>query len=99
MRVVTPTEALGVETLPLALSVAQAATLLGVSKQTLYRAINAGEWEALTVNGRLVIPTRPLLAKLGYNLDGNQEPPGASDGNARKPAARTRSKAPPECLP
>lgn len=68
MRVAAPADVLDLEDLPLALSVLQAATLLGVSKQTMYRAIKAGEWDALTINGRVVLPTRPLLAKLGCDV-------------------------------
>ncbi len=51
--------------LPLTLTVAEAAVLLRVSRQTMYRSIERGEWPTLKVNGRIVIPTHGLLARLG----------------------------------
>jgi excisionase family DNA binding protein len=44
------------------LSVAGAARLLGMSGVTLYRAIQAGEFPAIKVRGRYVIPSRALDA-------------------------------------
>jgi excisionase family DNA binding protein len=44
------------------LSVATAAGLLGMSQVTLYRAIQAGEFPAIKVRGRYVIPSRAVDA-------------------------------------
>lgn len=63
--VMTPEEALGVDKLPPALTARQAADLLGVSKQTIYRAHEDGEIQGLKVRGRLVIASQPLLEALG----------------------------------
>lgn len=41
---------------PLFLSVAEQAAELGVSEVTLYRAIKAGEFPAVRIRGRLIIP-------------------------------------------
>lgn len=43
-------------------SVAFAARATGMSKMTLYRAIAAGEFPAVRVRGRLIIPARALDA-------------------------------------
>src|SRR5689334_22392955 len=43
-------------------SVAAAARILGMSEVTLYRAIRAGEFPAVKVRGRYVIPARALDA-------------------------------------
>ena len=61
-------EVLGVERIPPTLTVQQAALLLGVSKQTLYRAVDAGELAHLKVRGRVVLAARPILEAL--ELDG-----------------------------
>ena len=58
---VSPEEILGVERLPLTLTVAQAAKLVGVSRPTMYRAIEEGEFPHLKVRGRLMVPTNRLL--------------------------------------
>jgi excisionase family DNA binding protein len=42
------------------LSVAAVAELLGVSDVTLYRAIQAGEFPAVKIRGRYVIPARAI---------------------------------------
>lgn len=65
-RVATPSEILGLDPLPPTLTVQQAAQLLGVSKQTVYRAITADEIHAITVRGRIVVATRPLIEALGW---------------------------------
>lgn len=44
------------------LSVPQVARLLGTSKMTIYRAIAAGEFPAVRIRGRLIIPARALDA-------------------------------------
>ena len=41
-------------------TVAQAAKLLGLSEPTLYRAIRAGEFPAIKVRGRYVVPARAI---------------------------------------
>jgi len=38
----------------------QVATLFGTSPMTIYRAINAGEFPAIRIRGRLVIPARAI---------------------------------------
>jgi excisionase family DNA binding protein len=43
-------------------SVAQTARMVGVSDMTLYRAIAAGEFPAVRIRGRLVIPARAVHA-------------------------------------
>lgn len=65
MTVSSPEEVLGVATLPPALTAQQAADLLGVSKQTVYRSFEDGELQGLKVRGRLVIASKPLLEALG----------------------------------
>lgn len=64
--VTTPAEALGLDRLPATLTVAQAATLLGVSRQTVYRALEAGELKGLRIRGRMVISTQPLVEAMGW---------------------------------
>lgn len=64
--VISPAETLGFERLPATLSVAQTATLLGISRQSVYRAANAGEIKSLKVRGRLVIATQPLVDAMGW---------------------------------
>jgi excisionase family DNA binding protein len=41
-------------------SVAEVARMLGLAPMTLYRAIHAGEFPAVKIRGRYVIPTRAL---------------------------------------
>jgi excisionase family DNA binding protein len=43
-------------------SVAQAARMIGVSDMTLYRAIAAGEFPAVRIRGRLIIPAKAVEA-------------------------------------
>jgi len=62
---ISPAEILGLDQLPLTLTVAQAAKLVGVSRPTMYRAIEQGDFPHLKVSGRIVVPTTPLLTKLG----------------------------------
>ena len=68
-RVATPQEVLGLEVLPPSLTALQAARLLGVSKQTIYRAVADGELQGMKLRGRLVVATRPLLDTLGFGGD------------------------------
>jgi excisionase family DNA binding protein len=41
-------------------SVSQTARLLGMSQMTLYRAISAGEFPAVRIRGRLIVPARAI---------------------------------------
>jgi len=41
-------------------SVAEAALMLGMAPMTLYRAIHAGEFPAVKIRGRYVVPARAL---------------------------------------
>jgi excisionase family DNA binding protein len=41
-------------------SVAQAARLLGMSTMTLYRAINGGEFPAVRIRNRLIVPAKAI---------------------------------------
>jgi excisionase family DNA binding protein len=41
-------------------SVAQAAEILGTSAMTLYRAISAGEFPAVRIRGRLIVPAAAI---------------------------------------
>ena len=43
-------------------SVAQVARMLGMSTMTVYRAIAAGEFPAIKVRGRLIVPARAIEA-------------------------------------
>lgn len=70
----SPAAALGLPHLPPTLTVAQAATLMGVSRQTVYRAHQAGEIPGLKVRSRLVIPTAPLLDALGLAAEDDSVP-------------------------
>ena len=45
---------------PRFLSVASAARALGTSPMTLYRAIQAGEFPAVRIRGRLIVPAKVL---------------------------------------
>ena len=44
------------------LSVAEVAEQLGISEVTLYRAINAGEFPAVRIRGRLIVPAKVVQA-------------------------------------
>lgn len=41
-------------------SVAEVARMLGMSEMTLYRAIHAGEFPAVRIRGRLIVPAKAL---------------------------------------
>lgn len=43
-------------------SVAEMARILGMSPMTVYRAINAGEFPAVRIRGRLIVPARAVDA-------------------------------------
>lgn len=66
VSITTPEELLGVDVLPPTLSAERASRLLGVSKQTIYRAVESGEMKGLRVRGRLVVSTRPLADAMGW---------------------------------
>lgn len=57
MPIQTPAEVLGVEKLPPTLTISQTAEVLGVSRQTLYRSIAAGETPSIAVRGSLRVPS------------------------------------------
>lgn len=50
------------QTLPRFLSVSAVARMFGVSDVTLYLAIAAGEFPAVRIRGRLIVPTRAIEA-------------------------------------
>ncbi|GAA4989152.1 hypothetical protein GCM10025792_41740 [Pseudonocardia tropica] len=55
----------GTETVPVAprfYSVAKVAELLGMSPMTVYRAIAAGEFPAVRIRGRLIVPAKAIEA-------------------------------------
>lgn len=52
------------------LSVAEQAMQLGVSEVTLYRAIKAGEFPAVRIRGRLIIPIGAVQAMVDAALAG-----------------------------
>lgn len=41
-------------------SVSEVAAMLGTSEMTLYRAINAGEFPAIRIRGRLIVPAKAI---------------------------------------
>jgi excisionase family DNA binding protein len=45
-------------------SVAEAARLFGMSEMTLYRAIHAGQFPAVRIRGRLIIPAKAIDAMI-----------------------------------
>ena len=49
-------------TAPKFYSVAQAAAMFGMSPMTLYRAIAAGEFPAVRIRGRLIVPAQAIEA-------------------------------------
>ncbi len=53
-------------------SVAQTAQLLGMSEMTLYRAISAGEFPAVRIRGRLIIPARAIDEMVDAALAGGR---------------------------
>ncbi|MGI8815325.1 MAG: helix-turn-helix domain-containing protein [Pseudonocardia sp.] len=50
-------------------SVAEVAEISGISSVTLYRAINAGEFPAVRVRGRVIVPARVLDALIEGAVD------------------------------
>jgi len=53
----------------LTVTVAEAATVLGVSRRLVYDAISRGELSAITIGRRLVIPRASLEQLLGQSLE------------------------------
>ena len=53
----------------LTLTVAEAATVLGVSRRLVYDAVARGELRAITIGRRLVIPRAALEQLLGQPLE------------------------------
>src|SRR5690349_13079062 len=51
-------------------SVAEVADMSGISSVTLYRAINAGEFPAVRVRGRVIVPARVLDALIEAAVEG-----------------------------
>lgn len=50
-------------------SVAEVAEISGISSVTLYRAINAGEFPAVRIRGRVIVPARVLDALIDGAVD------------------------------
>ncbi len=59
----------GSETVPKFYSVAQVAAMLGMSPMTVYRAIAAGEFPAVRIRGRLIVPAKAVdaMAEIASN--------------------------------
>jgi hypothetical protein len=54
--------------LPLALAVERAARLVGVSRSSMYAAVQRGDVETTRLNGRTVVLTVPLLQRMGIDI-------------------------------
>jgi len=52
------------------ITVQEYARFIGVSKGTVYEAAARGEVRCLRLGSRILIPTVPILAELGYSADG-----------------------------
>lgn len=52
-------------------SVAQVAQMLGMSAMTVYRAIAAGEFPAVRIRGRLIVPARAVEAMVEMAVSEN----------------------------
>lgn len=53
-------------------SVAEAARLFGMSEMTLYRAIHDGQFPAVRIRGRLIIPAKAIEAMVEAAVDGGR---------------------------
>lgn len=53
----------------LGFTVKQAAALLGVSQQTVYRAIDRGDITVVRMSNRIVIPARQLYERFGMPVE------------------------------
>jgi len=58
----------------LGLSVKEAAQLLGVHPNTLYRAVWRGELKAVKIGTRVIVPKGELERLLGYSLEAEKAP-------------------------
>ncbi len=66
----SPTATPGISgTMPLVMTVPEAALLLGMSRRRCYRAVEADAIPNMRVGRRIMIPTARLLAQLGLPLD------------------------------
>lgn len=72
-----------------AVTVAEAAQLLGCGESTVYRAVDEGRFPVppVRVGSRLAIPTRPLLALLGLVPDDASDPEAMDEFDARLDAS------------
>jgi excisionase family DNA binding protein len=52
------------------ITVQEYARFVGVSKDTVYEAASRGELRVLHLGRRVLVPTAPVLAELGYAVDG-----------------------------
>jgi len=57
---VSPIESTAAAVAPRFYSVAQVAQMLGMSAMTVYRAISAGEFPAVRIRGRLIVPAKAI---------------------------------------
>ena len=55
------------------LSVAEAARQFGMSQMTLYRAIHAGEFPAVRIRGRIIVPARAIEEMVAAALSSGGE--------------------------
>ena len=53
-------------------SVGDAARLLGLAEMTIYRAISAGEFPAVRIRGRLIVPAAAIDAMAAAAVGGNR---------------------------
>jgi excisionase family DNA binding protein len=53
-------------------SVAEAARLFGMSEMTLYRAIHDGQFPAVRIRGRLIIPAKAIESMVEAAVDGGR---------------------------
>ncbi len=97
MSATTPTDTpLGGEKMPLLLTVAQAAELLGMSRRSCYRVVEADALPTMKVGRRILIPTARLLTELGLPLDRltrdaePQQQPSRADGISTGPKTTVR---------
>ncbi len=64
------------QSLPLTLTVEEAGELLGISRQSAYRAASAGQLPVIRIGRRLIVPTAELLGLLGVQSLTTREPAG-----------------------
>lgn len=70
MSTETPTEMPAMrDAMPLVLTVPEAAELLGMTRRSCYRAVEADAIPTMRVGRRIMIPTARLLTQLGLPLD------------------------------